>query len=375
MGWTFSNVSILKDSIREAELRKLVVQHMKKQGLTPVKTAHDAEKSVRIVNNPASKWITIHEDDTDGSLQDQLAAALTKKFHTQVLSLMNMDSDFMQIDLYFGAKKDTVLVGTPYDMDDAASPIPRGDPMAWKAIAKDPEALVAQFAKEYTFSEEVIPALQAQIGICLDDLLNTPPADPGTSADLLLYFAAKDGSDPYITDGPTVLAVSSRYELKINTEAHASFINTGGSSTGLGIWILGPCVEKQAITVDEVSIRRYEDPRDADAGADSLRTMTAKTRITNTNYGENSIHAAFPDFVIPEGIKLRNLSDSRKYMKIYFQHIIDVTFLPRGPEDTDIADLYIIAHPLTNPAGCTMSQSWKEFAAGTEAYEKEHGYI
>jgi len=366
MGWSFSSISIMKDSISETQLEKHIIHFMRKIGFFPAAGSPETgqttgiDRTFRIISNPSSKWITILNEEMTNKQQDKLSASFSKKFKTYVLSLTNVDSDFMEILLYNQTKSDTPFIGIPYDIEDEDTVV-RGNPAAWKAIAKDPESLISRFAENYVFSEDILFSLESETGISRKDILQIPPSTEEVqqpSVALLLHFAAGNVFDPYITDSPTILEAFGSESPNIQSETRVSFINRGGVSTGLDIWILGPSVEKKIISIDEIELICRKDPRKETCGEDNIHNVTGKTCLVNSSYGENAIYAHFPDFVIPEGIKPDTGVNSLKYMSIEFRHLIEVKFIPRGPDTEDIPDIYVIAHPLSNNDGCAKTTSW-----------------
>jgi len=371
MGWSFSSISILKDSISETQLEKHIIQFMRKNGFFSAVGSSETDgspetglttgidRTIRIISNPSSKWITILDEEMTGVQLDKLSASFSKKFKTYVLSLTNVDSDFMEILLYNQTKSDTAFIGIPYDIEDEDT-IVRGNPAAWKAIAKDPESLISRFTENYVFSEDILFSLESETGISRKDILQLPPSTEEVqqpSVTLLLHFAAGNVFDPYITHGPTILEAFGSESPNIQSETRVSFINRGGVSTGLDIWILGPSIEKKIVSIDEIELICCKDPRKEVCSEDNTCNVTGKTCLVNSSYGENAIYAHFPDFVIPEGIKPDTGVNFRKYMSIEFRHLIEVKFIPRGPDTEDILDIYVIAHPLSNNDGCAKTTS------------------
>lgn len=363
MGWSFSSISILKNDITQDQIEKHIVQFMRKNGSFLTVGSPGAvlttgiDRAIRIISRPSSKWITIIVEEMPGKQQDKLSASFSKKFKTYVLSLTNVDSDFMEILLYNQVKSDTAFVGIPYDMEDEYT-IARGNPEAWKEIAKDPESLISQFSENHVFSEEILFSLESETGISRKDILQIPHStEEGQqpSVNVLMHFASGNAIDPYITDAPTILESFGNVLPNMQNETSVSFINRGGVSTGLDIWIVGPSVEKRIISIDEIELICRTDPRKETVDDDNLRKVTGKTCLVNSSYGENAIYAHFPDFVIPEGIKPVTGVNSLKYMSIEFRHLIEVKFIPSGPDTEDIPEISVIAHPLCNNDGCAKT--------------------
>lgn len=363
MGCSFSSISILKNDITQDQIEKHIVQFMHKNGFFPtvgspgtvLTTGND--RAIRIISSTSSKWITILDEEIPGKQQDKLSDSFSRKFKTYVLSLTNVDSDFMEIHLYNQTESDKAFVGFPYYMEEEDA-ITRGNPEAWKAIAKDPESLISQFSENHVFSEEILFSLESETGISRKDILQIPcSTEDGQqpSVTLLMHFASGIVIDPYITDAPTILESFGNVLPNMQSETRVPFINRGGISTGLDIWIVGPSIEKKIISIDEIELICRTNPRKETVDDDNFRKVTGKTCLVNSSYGENAIYAHFPDYVIPEGIKPVTGVNSLKYMSIEFRHLIEVKFIPRGPDTEDIPEIHVIAHPLSNNDGCAKT--------------------
>lgn len=338
MGSFFSNVSILKDSVEEAQLKKHIVQYMKKKGFRLTDTTADNAKSIIFKNNPNSKWFTIYEDESDDEQISRMAASFAKKFKACA----------------------TVAVGHPYDieMNEGEIQDAHGKKELWQPIARNVDRLLEAFTQDYIFSEEVITTMEEELGICYEDVnISTSELVESKSYNDCLFFISDDGGEIYITEGDTILNWSIFDKPKINNRNMVTLINRGGISKGLAIIITGSCFNQDSIEIDEIQVERAKNPREPrDNWYIDIIVENQKTMIGTSEDGQKCIYALFPDFEFPEGINSRcKTLTGAKLQSIEFNHQIVVRYTPKGNKDINLTGLYIIAQPRTNTSGSTAT--------------------
>jgi hypothetical protein len=361
MGSFFYNISVLKDGITISQVKKYIVQFMKKAGFKLTENPSDSPLCIFIKDNPNSKWFTIYNDESDEEQMEKLACSISSNLKTYAMSVYNFDSDCMIIRLTREKEKDLVVVGHPEAIDDEEEfKNKHGNIEMWKPIAKDPDKLMKAFAEDYVFSEDVLTTMEDEIQISSEDV-NMPSSIVIEEHyfNLCLYFSADEGGAAFFTDGDTILECSSYGKPEVGEMSLVSFINRGGKSTGISITIAAQSVDEDSIDIDEIRIVRTKNPREPfDWGTNTIE-YTQKTQKGVSPNGRKIIYASFYDFEIPEGVNndCKSLSGT-KLQNTEFSHVINVYFTPVGKKDIDLTDLIITAQPHSNINGCGVTYPW-----------------
>ena len=239
----------------------------------------------------------------------------------------------MLLHLKNDAAEDIVAINKPYNIHRKDLEHAHGTKRAWAPIAKDANALLGAFRRHYMFSEDILPALEEQIGVCADDVnKTTDEIPPGSAMDIVLRFTSPGGGRPFITEGAPVLERNSGANLAINVENIVSFVNRGGISKGLRVMITGPAVSSGAVSIDEITLDRAADPNEEIYAPGNRLRISAPAQMKRNSSGKPFVIATFPDFEIPEGVN-KNCKQLRGLKRFHaeFAHEVIVRFTPKGP--------------------------------------------
>ena len=342
MGLFFSNVLIR--SVDSAVTKKFLIRVMRKQGLVPA--GKDTGASVDVVIQEG--WAIVYGDVADEALAKKAAKALT----TNALHIENVDSDYMLIRMFGLAHEDTVVVGTPYDMEENEAQTLKGHLPAWEGVAADPALLLETFKKQNVFSEEILPDLETQLGL-RNGSLGLPKSEDGDNA---ICFVALDS--PFVLEGPTILNFLLCNSLNVNIEFMCDFVNRGGVSRGACVILTGAFVQRGDVVVDKISLTLQRDIRGGHIDFSDVIIQCSQAKKSVATDGMPIIVAWFYDFEFPEGV--RNDSPALRGSKLIdaeYSHAVTVKFTPLGATSADISDMRVFLQPLTNVQGSAVTPS------------------
>jgi hypothetical protein len=148
---------------------------------------------------------------------------------------------------------------------------------------------------------------------------------------------------PYLKDGPTVLK---RFIFAPGCQGGQPFtlhfINTGGISQGLEVYISGDFVERDTATFEPLNIHAYEYRK---KDKNELKFEAPRQKLT-LDGGRKVYFYDFPDFVFPEGINEFSATLGSKLACI-FQRSVFLWMIPEGDQDA-LDTMHITILPKTN---------------------------
>jgi len=350
MGNYFANLFIKQNQQTTADMiTHTLIEYFSTRGITACDPSN-ADFSVLIdCSNPA--WVAVHSDGWGHEELFDVSPKISEQCHSDVLSCACFDSDYMLLHLYNADSATDAFLNI--GSSDEIKPPRRSTIARWKPHVKDFDAFKQAAKQSYVCAEDFLLCMQDQIS--LPNLLSSDQ-----DSAIILYFSVPQTQK---ADPPCLSNyMASALPCKPGAAEYWSVINTGGASRGLYVFFIGPYVENDEITFDNVSLC-YENTR----GERVNQPLTLeKTKLSD---GTFALMANVADFKIPAAPPL-NLPPKALYEKTS-KRSFGVRFTPNG-NVRKFLDITVAFLPHSNPTqGQCVWCVWRHYES-KRAYIEEH---
>lgn len=352
MGSWFSNVHIKRRAgITYIRIAHYLSKLMATRGYELVHTADESHCTFAIVNDKQSGWYTLYSDlFTFGTTENfqEFGRPMSHAFKTDVLGIACFDSDFLFLNLLdeIGGVDARATVGFPMEeefFEDA-------DLSPWEQKVKDFHRFLEAMQGDYVFAEEVL----SEIAPCL----NLPEKRSNFGFDYLgeweddveityMYYR----KPPETETLPPVLEqiCTDLRPVFIDRPGVIDAVNTGRESKGLSVFFLGPYVEHEEITFDQVAFLKPNKR----GNYDEIPIQLQKQQLPDGQW----VYAYHdPEYrILP---KVDELLSPVKRERLMEERSITVRFIPRG-NGRKVLDITVVLYPHENPAGQTAWNVWR----------------
>lgn len=242
---------------------------------------------------------------------------------------MVYDSDALAMSLYsVPLKKDNLVViddENEYAEELEYNPkTSKGNASIWCAAAglENPEVFKSLWAGKYAFAEDKLREIGNLLGFG-ETACCSPEQPEGRDGYLykeLAFYSLQEKLPPYsiITEGPPVIDIRSGCSNMVWNERECiSFHNTGGPYTGAYFYLQSDLFATEEFEFSEVTLERWKEfkqPSEYSFGRDQIihSALFEKKQLPD---GRWIMLARFPDFPIPEGIRV-NYETAKTWRRI-----------------------------------------------------------
>ena len=350
MGWFFSNAHIRKAGGVSQEAVETVMRRMLEQMGYQRAAQQDADTVLYVFEG--KQWFSICSELMHyGGQEDmqQTAAHLSRELVSDALAIACIDSDVVLLNLVNVAEGADAWAdagdGSCWGIQQ------RGIVGPWKEKVTDLDRFQQLLQDKALSPEEILAQVSPLLGLdseqgffCL------------VVGGLLLMVAQNRVifQRPCHGVGNAVISPVLREELprlelylpslqpvKMGDPNTVSVVNRGGSSQGVAVLFSGAWVEKDEITLRNVSLTWNLSPETG--GHETVSLALEKRPCSN---GSWCYYAEVPDFAIPDGVP-QNLQGSRLIQKKEFERHFSVHFTPEG-NDRKRLGVFVHIIPLAN---------------------------
>lgn len=352
MGSWFSNVHIKRRAgITYIRIAQYLSKLMATRGYELVHTADESHCTFAIVNDKQSGWYTLYSDlFTFGTTENfqEFGRPMSHAFKTDVLGIACFDSDFLFLNLLdeIGGVDARATVGFPMEEEFFEDT----DLSPWEQKVKDFPRFLESMQGDYVFAEEVL----SEIAPCL----NLPEKRSNFGFDYLgeceddveityMYFRKPPETE---TLPPALEQISTDLRpVLIDRPGVINAVNTGRESKGLSVFFLGPYVEHEEITFDQVAFLKPNKR----GNYDEIPIQLRKEQLPDGQW----VYAYHdPEYLIQP--KVEELVSWAKRDHLREERSIKVRFIPRG-NGRKVLDITVVLYPHENPAGQTAWNVWR----------------
>lgn len=362
MGAFFTNIQLRTIDLGQTELQEKVItfliEYFFNQGFVWVDREEDVDKTVIVSQSGDFPWLAIYDEEFEGQSlrkQNSLSSELSKKFATNVLSVLVNDSDSLYVRLYEKGRIRDTLSNISKKTD-----FTENKPEVWsnlltnKFTFKDIQnawqnrsLFVENFLSEFA---QYINIDSSKIMTGYEYLHQENPAEG-----IKLHFAQKvRKSVPDL--GPTrffMFARPSQIYIKCGENCTKGWMlfNLGASSKGIEILIGGVGTEQDILIPRTVRVRYFEN---TGIGKTEVEA-TFKETVSTT--GEKIFYVRLEDIYVPPGIEpVPQLTpkEAKRQSKILDESLMrfDISFIGNKVGSGDV-EIYF--SPLLNRQAGTAS--------------------
>ena len=363
MGSWFCNLQIRKkEGVTKDAVLESVAEFMKNRGYLPVEKAEEADATVAIVADTQCPWISVY---SDGLMHDDpdscsaIATPVSARLHTDVVGIACFDSDYLYLNL---VNADEELNGWVGIGKGSELGIKRRNTLTpWKKKVADYQAFAAAAKESYICADEFLSVAAP----CLD----LPMEQSATSLDYLknedlnaqacyYHFHMEDEAND--TRVPKLADCYSHYALPCldGKKNKMAALNVGTASKGLTICFMGPFVEHEEISFEDVTIEDL-------TGKQCFCPLLKKKQLPD---GQWAYVGHVADYEILPAIPNRITDAKRRQLED--ERIIWVYFTPHG-NPRKMLDITVEIFPDENPQGKAVWNVWHRHGSKS-AFIKYH---
>lgn len=321
MGAFFSNLQVkipAQESLSHRDIIDCIIKIHKDEGYETTENEESADKSIIIASEESTSWYSIYDDDFEHNPKEltQLASVLSGMLNTDVMSTMVGDSDYLKISLY-NKTKETCNINnfndnfsfTFSELNNWLQILAEGETIEnISNIFKENEIFVEKYLDHLAPLFEISP-LYWELGYkYFEEIM------PNNGTKLHFTKKEKEKEEETTHACPTLrfLSYQSEYNVKMGTPYLREFTvgNTGVSTTGISIILVGEAIEHGIINIDKLRARIAH-------SEDSYETSFYKTISTDNR---KLLVADFEDLYIDKGTFLPP-KHSTKNLKNYIENI------------------------------------------------------
>ena len=330
LGSTFGNINVIKKEYSKEEVRNKIIDWYQKNGYEV--SNEESDINIKIIYQNHSRWFTIYIDIIDGLFPEglkEISENFCSMLKTDILSVMVYDSDLLALDLEYADNKEAGLfISEPshifYEADQeevtkAISP--------FKYILNqetDIDKFENIYKEDYVFQEERLIALAKLLGIDskhivlrYDDFEYLGDKDYQTIDVSFSIIDKKEKPFSIIKEGLPKLEINTySYHMVNGSKNISSFLNVGGPSTGLQLFIGGEVIEKsinnQTSSFKFSKVEAFYN-KDNKLNTNEYYLKESSFEVYKDVNDRYFLKADFADFKIPDGIVVNPIC--KKYGK------------------------------------------------------------
>lgn len=377
MGTTLTNWQLDITGFEKEQALDEIRALFRREGYEVSDNADDTDMVMYLLYNPNSRWLAICEKDLSATSMKDLksrALKLARHFGTCAIASMVYDSDVLAMYLHNATtqKKDLVVLDPENGYLDELGYNPKtskGKAEFWAAaLGCDAAALKALWEKEYVFAEQQLNDIGDVLGVADTAgfyVFEEQDKEHWIKDYELITLPLKSllkGAPPYeiIKEGPAIIGVlQGTNSLIWNEYATFCFLNKGGPHTGAYFYLESPLFADHDFDFSEVTIERRKvfNGNNNSYYTEDLIVHTAAFQKEKSQDGSKWFMTAyFPDFPIPEGVKVNYETQStwRKVMDVTHARKMTVHFDMRG-DNTIRGRVRAFLMPINGMAGIKHS--------------------
>ncbi len=341
MGWFFSNAHIRKAGSVSQEAVETVMRRTLEQMGYQRAAQQDADTVLYVFEG--EQWFSICSELMHyGGQEDmkQTAAHLSRELGSDALAIACIDSDVVLLNLVNVAEGADAWAdagdGSCWGIQQ------RGIVGPWKEKVTDLDRFQQLLQDKALSPEEILAQVSPLLGLDSEQGFFCPDMVDREARQNLrtCYFkrtvAAEAEELPRLE-----LYLPSLQPVKMGDPNTVSVVNRGGSSQGVAVLFSGAWVEKDEITLRNVSLTWNLSPETG--GHETVSLALEKRPCSN---GSWCYYAEVSDFAIPDGVP-QNLQGSRLIQKKEFERHFSVHFTPEG-NDRKRLGVFVHIIPLAN---------------------------
>lgn len=281
MGLFFSNIHIKKtDSVSVDDLKLFLLEDMTSKGYKQLDNPDVAEIRVAIYAPKSSSWITVASDCfnfNDNNDTTAVAEPISKRFHTSIIAMACMDSDYAFMHLINVSEEvdGWINSGLPYE----GIKLPRRTSVTpWKSVVSNFDEFKQSVKEKSPFAEDVLFSTAEYIGMdksqCGLEADRTDTLVLDTEDLTLLYFSLPEGTKKELPKLRIDLYDLMPCRADFNSVVFVN--NKGSKSKGIAIMFTGDYIENDDVTIYDVTF-------ESDYGSDKrkITPITLEKRLAN----------------------------------------------------------------------------------------------
>lgn len=344
MGYSFSNIQIKNEDDRICPEQILEIL-LAGQKIKPAEQCEQADIIIAVSGKSGSPWMTVVSDlfDEDAEKSILLAKELSGKLETPVISISGFDSDYLFLNLHdVPSSTDAWASCGHFPYGKAAR---RSNFQAWNSYVADVQAFRSVMRKSYIFAEECLSSLESllhlpasQSACCIQSAVD--------DSDFTCFYYQSEAVEK-LNDPPRFEVSRPEYSYHTGKPVIVSFLNRGGPSRGVAIYLNGPCVASQQVEVEYLKLEMH------DTRGEWIFTH-AELKEKNEDLQVKCLYAILPQVRIPKAVP--DGLPPKKTMDLEFEREITVRFQLKWSwriwrSDQPAGPLQVTLVPLENPGG------------------------
>lgn len=364
MGSWFSNLHIRKnEAVTKENVAAYIRRIMAAQGFLPVATEGEADAAFAVLDGENASWISVYSDFVtleDPAQFGNIARPMSAELGADVLGIACFDSDYLCLSLINAGDKTDAWAGVG---SAAGLGIRRRTNLsAWRKKILDFASYKNSIRKKYDFAEDVLAEIEPS--------LELPQMRSMADYETLEELGLRDVADYLWFKKPETVKNCEPPRLTLHCAPGTpcfpdhpfvvDALNVGGAARGLSVYFLGPWVEKNDLTLAEVS---FVTSRKGEHKHKPFRPE--KIQLPD---GQWALFHHDPGFRIPP--KVAESLPLMKRAHTDMDNSFGVRFMPRG-NCRKVLDITVVLVPDKNPAGQTVWNVWAPFGSKT-AYIRHH---
>jgi hypothetical protein len=363
MGSWFSNVHIRKnETASEEKVIEFIRGWMASKQYVPCAAETDADGAVAMIAEEDCQWISVYSDllsfENPGKYTE-IATPLSAELHTDVLGISCFDSDYLYLNLVNADEEVNGWVGIGKG---AELGIKRRNSLTpWKKKVADYPAFSAAAKESYICADEFLSVAAPHLGLPVDQSATSldylKDEELNAQASYLYFRAEYEKLDARV---PKLASCYLRYALPClnGKENKMAALNVGTASKGLTICFMGPFVEHEEISFEDVTIKDL-------AGKQCYYPLLKKIQLSD---GQWAYVGHIADYEILPAIPKR-ITDARR-RRLEDERIIWIYFTPYG-NPRKMLDVTVSIFPDENPQGQAIWNVWHRHGSKS-AFIKYH---
>lgn len=373
MGLFFSNIQIRRTE-NEPDFAQIAAVLTEGRDTSAVDSEEEADIMLSVFTMSDSPWITVCSDLIDGDFEELGAKArrLSETLQTQTLALACLDSDYFCMNLIDAANGADLWAANGRMTGGKA---PRRSSLApWKRYVSDIEAFKRTMRGKYVFAEECLDGLE--------QLLSLPVLQGEAGGDELpedaeihrFYYVLNRQENKKVPPRFNYNLPSCHYVyFEGNKENVIGFLNQGGKSKGVGVWLSGPCIWKHEFRATKTMLQMR-------GAHDEWQFVPIEMKEATTADGVSGLYGECADLrippAVPEGLPWKRKMDMEARRAIRIRFSLEKDQAKKDAEE--YGDLQVTMIPLQNVSGqsswvmtCYPKKTWKEWLWTTPNIERE----
>lgn len=345
MGSWFSNIHIRKSETATTESAAACVKDlMASKGYQLAASKGEADGAVALVSEGDSQWISVYSDlitHDDPESCAAIASPISEKLHTDVLGISCFDSDYLYLNLINVDEKTNAWIGIGKGRELGIAR--RNNVAAWKKRVSDYSGFSAKAKIQYILADEFLYSASQHLGLPAERsaAVLTDWTNSGSNARVVYLYFSRPEED---RERVEFAHYSSSLPCLVGRESHLIAINIGAQSQGMSVYFLGPYVEHEEITFENVFIRH--------------QGTCTPVELTKVQFPDGQWAYCYhdPQIVIPPKVAGR-MSKEKRY-SLERMRWFAVYFTPRGNSRKTL-DISVAFVPDEKTEGYTVWNVWK----------------